>query len=70
MAAPDAGQTGGRQGRTESQDPQAAAKRAEHPTGTSSPREVRVRSNYQTPLGDAAAAADAGERKASGRSSP
>jgi len=70
--AADADQAGGRHGRTESQDPQAAAKRAERSAcdGAGSPHEVRVRSNYQTALGDVAAAADAGAREDSGRTSP
>ena len=68
--AADAGQA--RHGRTESQDPEAAAKRAEHSTGgdTDSAHEVRVRSNYQTPLGDVAAAADAEAAKDARRSPP
>jgi len=50
----ETGQAGGRHGLTESQDPQAAALRAER-TGedrTDTEQEVRVRSHYQTPLGD------------------
>jgi hypothetical protein len=53
--------------RTESQDPQTAARRAAEAGGdpTGDGHEVRVRSNYQTPLGDVAAAADAAARKQS-----
>ena len=56
--------------RTESQDPQAAARRAADVDGdpTADGHEVRVHSNYQTPLGDVAAAADAAARKAPGGS--
>jgi hypothetical protein len=64
------GQAPGRHGLSESQDPQAAARRARHVTGErrgeqgagqqGGDQEVRLRSNYQTTLGDVAAAADAG----------
>jgi len=58
-------QSPGRHGLSESQDPQAAARRAkqvsdERTRGSGSgEHEVRLRSNYQTTLGDVAAAADA-----------
>ena len=67
-----AARPGGRHGLTESQDPQAAAQRAERegPGRAGSEHEVRVRSNYQPPLGDVAAAADARARGASEEPSP
>lgn len=63
--AADTRQDVGRHGLTESQDPQAAARRATQASDgpTRSEHEVRVRSNYETALGDVAAAADADPRK-------
>lgn len=68
----DTGQAGGRHGLTESQDPQAAALRAEREgqDRADAEHEVRVRSNYQTPLGDVAAAADARARSDSQERDP
>lgn len=66
--ADDARAAHGRHGRTESQDPQAAAQRARD-TDDDAGHEVRVRSNYQTPLGDVAAAADAQARSEPGGAS-
>jgi len=59
------GQAPGRHGLSESQDPQAAARRAGRVTEErrgerDGEHEVRLRSNYQSTLGDVAADADAG----------
>jgi hypothetical protein len=66
------GQAGGRHGLTESQDPQAAALRAEREgqDRAGAEHEMRVRSNYQTPLGDVAAVADARTRSDSQERDP
>ena len=65
------GEAGGPHALTESQDPQAAL-RAERQgqDRADAEHEVRVRSNYQTPLGDVAAAADARARSDSQERDP